>query len=161
MHTEVIADKLGECPICGMVLEPMEISLDDSDNPELIDMTKRFWISSALALPLLIITMGGMFTGGFFGAWQTWIELALATPVVLWGGAPFFQRCWKSIQSRKLNMFTLIAIGTGVAYGFSVIATLFPSVFPEALKNEPIANEIQNHYPIRLSFYKYLLLYFL
>jgi Cu+-exporting ATPase len=113
----------------------MEISLDDSDNPELIDMTKRFWISSALALPLLIITMGGMFTGGFFGAWQTWIELALATPVVLWGGAPFFQRGWKSIQSRKLNMFTLIAIGTGVAYGFSVIATLFPSVFPEALKN--------------------------
>lgn len=135
MHTEVIADKLGECPICGMVLEPMEISLDDSDNPELIDMTKRFWISSALALPLLIITMGGMFTGGFFGAWQTWLELALATPVVLWGGAPFFQRGWKSIQSRKLNMFTLIAIGTGVAYGFSVIATLFPSVFPEALKN--------------------------
>ena len=135
MHPEVIADKFEDCLICGMALEPMEISLEDTENPELIDMTKRFWVSAVLALPLLIITMGGMFTGGFFGSKQSWIELALATPVVLWGGAPFFQRGWKSVQTRNLNMFTLIAIGTGVAYGYSVIATLFPSIFPEALKN--------------------------
>ncbi len=135
MHPEVIADKLEDCPICGMALEPMEISLEDTENPELIDMTKRFWFSTALALPLLIITMGGMFTGGFFGLWQSWIELALASPVVLWGGAPFFQRGWKSILTRNLNMFTLIAIGTGVAYVYSVIATLFPFIFPEALKD--------------------------
>jgi len=135
MHPEVIADKLEDCPICGMALEPMEISLEDTENPELIDMTKRFWFSTALALPLLIITMGGMFTGGFFGPWQSWIELALASPVVLWGGAPFFQRGWKSILTRNLNMFTLIAIGTGVAYVYSVIATLFPFIFPEALKD--------------------------
>ena len=135
MHPEVISDKLEDCPICGMALESMEISLEDKENPELIDMTKRFWISTALALPLLIITMGGMFTGGMFGHWQTWIELALATPVVFWGGAPFFVRGWKSLKTRNLNMFTLIAIGTGVAYGYSVIATLFPAIFPEALKN--------------------------
>ena len=135
MHPEVISDKLEDCPICGMVLEPMEISVEDTENPELINMTKRFWISTALALPLLIITMGGMITGGMFGPWQTWIELALATPVVMWGGAPFFVRGWKSLKTRNLNMFTLIAIGTGVAYGYSVIATLFPAIFPEALKN--------------------------
>lgn len=135
MHPEVIADKLEDCPICGMALEPMEISLEDTENPELIDMTKRFWFSAALALPLLIITMGGMFTGGFFGSWQSWIELALAAPVVLWGGAPFFVRGWKSFQTRNLNMFTLIAIGTGVAFVYSVIAVLFPSVFPTALLN--------------------------
>ncbi len=135
MHPEVISDKLEDCPICGMVLEPMEISVEDTENPELINMTKRFWISTALALPLLIITMGGMFTGGMFGHWQTWIELALATPVVFWGGAPFFVRGWKSLKTRNLNMFTLIAIGTGVAYSYSVIATLFPFIFPEVLKN--------------------------
>ena len=135
MHPEVISDKLEDCPICGMVLEPMEISVEDTENPELINMTKRFWISTALALPLLIITMGGMITGGMFGPWQTWIELALATPVVMWGGAPFFVRGWKSLKTRNLNMFTLIAIGTGVAYSYSVIATLFPFIFSEVLKN--------------------------
>jgi Cu+-exporting ATPase len=113
----------------------MEILLEDTENPELIDMAKRFWVSTALALPLLIIAMGGMFTGGMFGHWQTWVELALATPVVFWGGAPFFVRGWKSLKTLNLNMFTLIAIGTGVAYGYSVIATLFPAIFPEALKN--------------------------
>ena len=135
MHPEVIADKFEDCVICGMALEPMEISVEDTENPELINMTKRFWISTALALPLLIITMGGMITGGMFGPWQTWIELALATPVVMWGGAPFFVRGWKSLKTRNLNMFTLIAIGTGVAYSYSVIATLFPFIFPEVLKN--------------------------
>ena len=135
MHPEVISDKLEDCPICGMALEPMEILLEDTENPELIDMAKRFWVSTALALPLLIIAMGGMFTGGMFGHWQTWVELALATPVVFWGGAPFFVRGWKSLKTLNLNMFTLIAIGTGVAYGYSVIATLFPAIFPEALKN--------------------------
>ena len=135
MHPEVISDKLEDCPICGMALEPMEILLEDTENPELIDMAKRFRVSTALALPLLIIAMGGMFTGGMFGHWQTWVELALATPVVFWGGAPFFVRGWKSLKTLNLNMFTLIAIGTGVAYGYSVIATLFPAIFPEALKN--------------------------
>ena len=135
MHPEVISDKLEDCPICGMALEPMEILLEDTENTELIDMAKRFWVSTALALPLLIIAMGGMFTGGMFGHWQTWVELALATPVVFWGGAPFFVRGWKSLKTLNLNMFTLIAIGTGVAYGYSVIATLFPAIFPEALKN--------------------------
>jgi Cu+-exporting ATPase len=135
MHPEVISDKLEDCPICGMALEPMEILLEDTENPELIDMAKRFWVSTALALPLLIIAMGGMFTGGMFGHWQTWVEFALATPVVFWGGAPFFVRGWKSLKTLNLNMFTLIAIGTGVAYGYSVIATLFPAIFPEALKN--------------------------
>jgi Cu+-exporting ATPase len=118
-----------------MALEPKEISLDDTENHELINMTKRLWVSIALALPLLIISMGGMLTGGLLGSYQTWIEFVLATPVVLWCGAPFFQRGWKSVQTRNLNMFTLIAIGTGVAYGYSVIATLFPAIFPEALKN--------------------------
>lgn len=135
MHPEVVSDKLEDCPICGMALEPMEVTLDDEENPELIDMTKRFWVSVTLALPLLIITMGGMFIGGIFGLWQPWIELLLATPVVLWCGAPFFQRGWKSIQTRNLNMFTLIAIGTGVAFSYSVIGTLFPFIFPEALKD--------------------------
>ncbi|MCH7763688.1 MAG: heavy metal translocating P-type ATPase [Candidatus Marinimicrobia bacterium] len=135
MHPEVIQDKMGDCPICGMALEPMKITLDDEENPELIDMTKRFWVSVSLALPLLVITMGGMFIDGFLGSWQTWIEFILATPVVLWAGAPFFQRGWRSVVNRNLNMFTLIAIGTGVAYGFSVFATLFPFVFPDALKD--------------------------
>ncbi|MBT3216677.1 MAG: cadmium-translocating P-type ATPase [Candidatus Marinimicrobia bacterium] len=135
MHPEIIRDQQEDCPICGMALEPMEVSLEDTGNPELIDMTQRFWVSVVLAVPLLVITMGGMFTGGFFGSLQTWLELALATPVVLWGGLPFFHRGWKSIQSRNLNMFTLISIGTGVAYSYSVIATLFPSIFPAALKN--------------------------
>lgn len=134
MHPEVISDKQEDCPKCGMALEPMEISLEETENPELVDMTRRLWVSVALTLPLLVITMGGMLFSHVFGSGQKWIELILATPVVLWGGAPFFIRGWKSVKTRNLNMFTLIAIGTGVAYFFSVFATLFPSVFPESLK---------------------------
>ncbi len=101
-------------------------------------MTRRFWFSMILAIPLLIITMTGMFTTKEIipGGWQPWIEFILATPVVLWGGAPFFIRGWKSIVNRSLNMFTLIAIGTGVAYGYSFIATFFPGMFPDVFRGE-------------------------
>ncbi|NQV16815.1 heavy metal translocating P-type ATPase [bacterium] len=137
MHPEIIQDGPGSCPKCGMALEPVEISLDQEENPELIDMTRRFWISVVLSIPLLIITMGSMFFNvlGNLGAWQKWIELILATPVVLWAGAPFFVRGWQSIVNRSLNMFTLIAIGTGVAYVFSLVASLLPSVFPETFRD--------------------------
>ena len=139
MHPEIIQDGPGSCPKCGMGLEPVEISLDEDEdeNPELKDMTRRFWVSAALSVPLLLITMGSMVTSifGSLGASQKWIELFLATPVVLWGGAPFFGRGWQSIVNRSLNMFTLIAIGTGVAYIFSLVATFFPGMFPETFKD--------------------------
>ena len=137
MHPEVVQDKPGDCPICGMALEPKTVTAEEEPNPELIDMTQRFWISMILSIPLLIITMGGMFTnkGIIPGDWQSWLEFMLATPVVLWGGAPFFVRGWKSIVNRSLNMFTLIAIGTGVAYGYSFIATFFPGIFPDVFRD--------------------------
>ncbi len=137
MHPEVQHDGPGSCPKCGMALEPVEISLEEEENPELIDMTRRFWVSVFLSVPLLLITMGSMFTEifGSLGANQKWIELVLATPVVLWGGAPFFVRGWQSIVNRSLNMFTLIAIGTGVAYLFSLVASIFPGIFPETFRD--------------------------
>ncbi|MEE9572177.1 MAG: heavy metal translocating P-type ATPase [Candidatus Neomarinimicrobiota bacterium] len=137
MHPEVVQDGPGDCPICGMTLEPKNITSDTGSNPELIDMTRRFWVSMILAIPLLIITMTGMFTSKeiILGGWQSWIEFILATPVVLWGGAPFFIRGWKSIVNRSLNMFTLIAIGTGVAYGYSFIATFSPGLFPDVFRS--------------------------
>lgn len=136
MHPEVVQDEPGDCPFCGMALESVTVTLEEETNPELVSMTKRFWISFALSVPLLFITMGGIFTeaGNVLGPWQKWVELVLATPVVLWGGAPFFQRGWRSIVNRSLNMFTLIAIGTGVAYIYSLIATIFPSIFPQAFR---------------------------
>ncbi len=136
MHPEVVQDKPGDCPICGMALEPKTITVETESNPELIDMTRRFWVSTVLSIPLLILTMLGMFTSKEIipGGWQLWIEFILATPVVLWGGAPFFVRGWKSIVNRSLNMFTLIAIGTGVAYGYSFIATFFPGIFPDVFR---------------------------
>lgn len=136
MHPEVVQDKPGDCPICGMALEPKTVTAETESNPELIDMSRRFWFSTVLSIPLLIITMVGMFTTKEIipGGWQPWIEFILATPVVLWGGAPFFVRGWKSIVNRSLNMFTLIAIGTGVAYGYSVIATFFPDIFPDVFR---------------------------
>ena len=118
MHPEVVQDKPGDCPICGMALELKTATTETGSNPELIHMTKRFWVGTILSIPLVILTMLGMFSKieAFPADWQSWIEFMLATPVVLWGGASFFVRGWKSIINKSLNMFTLIAIGTGVAY---------------------------------------------
>src|ERR1700686_1643476 len=138
MHPEIVRAGPGSCPICGMALEPRTVTLEE-DNPELLDMTRRFWISVALTAPLLAIAMGSMIAPHMFMAspWDRalpWLELLLATPVVLWGGSPFFQRGWVSIRNRSTNMFTLIAMGTGVAYTYSVVATLFPQIFPASFR---------------------------
>ena len=138
MHPQIIRPGPGSCPICGMALEPRTVSAHEEDNPELREMTRRFWISLALTAPLLAIAMGGMLPGMAVqrlipAAWLAWIELALATPVVLWGGWPFFQRGWTSVVNRSTNMFTLIAMGTGVAYLYSLVATIFPQAFPASL----------------------------
>lgn len=137
MHPEIRQQGPGDCPICGMALEPEEVSLDDGPSEELTDMTRRFWIGLVLALPVFMLEMGGHLIGlEHIVAPQVsnWIQLGLATPVVLWCGWPFFVRGWKSILSRKLNMFTLIAIGTGVSLLYSLVATLAPQVFPEAFR---------------------------
>jgi Cu+-exporting ATPase len=139
MHPEIVRPGPGSCPICGMALEPSTVSAKQEDNPELRDMTRRFWISLALTTPLLAVAMGHMLPGMpterlMPGGWQPWIELVLATPVVLWGGAPFFQRGWTSIVNRATNMFTLIAMGTGVAYFYSLMATVFPQIFPASFR---------------------------
>jgi len=136
MDPEVVSDKPGICPICGMALEPMTASLDDAPNAELLDMRRRFVISLIFSIPLLILGMSEMF--GLHGLatkpWLPWLELALATPVVLWCGWPFFARAAASIVSRHLNMFTLIGMGTGAAYLYSVAATLVPNAFPASFK---------------------------
>jgi len=137
MHPEIVRSEPGSCPVCGMALEPRTVTLEEQPNPELADMTRRLWLSAALAVPLLLIAMGGMVPAlkpMLSGWWVAWPQLALATPVVLWGGWPFFVRGWNSIVYRSLNMFTLIAIGTGTAYLYSVIATLFPAIFPESFR---------------------------
>ena len=138
MHPEIVRAAPGSCPICGMALEPRTVTVEE-DNPELRDMTRRFWISLALTAPLLAIAMGSMLSPHMFMAspWNwglPWLELLLATPAVLWCGWPFFQRGWASVVNRSTNMFTLIAMGTGVAYVFSVIATLFPQLFPPSFR---------------------------
>lgn len=137
MHPEVRQVGPGSCPICGMALEPETVSLDDKPDPELIDMTRRFWIGLALALPVFVIDMAAHLGGIHLLETQTsnWLSFALATPVVLWAGWPFFERGWQSIKTRNLNMFTLIAMGTGVAYIYSVVATLAPQVFPDAFRD--------------------------
>jgi Cu+-exporting ATPase len=122
MHPEIIRGGPGSCPICGMALEPMTITAAEPENEELRDMTRRFWVSAILSAAILVIAMGGLEL--------QWVELALATPVVLWGGWPFFVRGWQSIVNRSLNMFTLIALGVGVAFVYSVVATLLPGIFP-------------------------------
>ncbi|MGD0269732.1 MAG: heavy metal translocating P-type ATPase [Candidatus Sulfotelmatobacter sp.] len=151
MHPEIVRPGPGSCPICGMALEPRTVTASGEENPELRDMTRRFWVSVLLTSPLMAIAMAAMiwphaFMGGIDIArgdqyvvtpWSSilpWLELALATPVVLWGGLPFFQRFWTSLVNRSPNMFTLIGMGTGVAYGYSVIATLAPQIFPESLR---------------------------
>ena len=142
MHPEIVQDEPGECPKCGMALEPMTVSVEQETSPELIDMRRRFWIGAALTLPVLVLAMGPHIPGladvihGLVARRVgNWIELAFATPVVLWAGWPFFQRGWKSIVTRNLNMFTLIALGVGAGYLFSVAATVAPGVFPPAFRN--------------------------
>jgi Cu+-exporting ATPase len=139
MHPEIVRPEPGSCPICGMALEPRTASLAEAPNPELVDMSRRLWVSLPLAIPLLFLGMSDLIPGqpvqAALGAWMPWIQLVLATPVVLWGGYPFFQRGVQSIVNRRLNMFTLIAIGTGAAFLYSVLATLFPSWLPHAFRH--------------------------
>ncbi|MFL5224110.1 MAG: heavy metal translocating P-type ATPase [Microvirga sp.] len=138
MHPEIRQVGPGACPICGMALEPVLVSLEAAPNHELIDMTRRFWIGLALAAPVVALEMGGHMTGlDRIVPRQTsnWLQLVLATPVVLWAGWPFFVRGWQSLVTRKLNMFTLIAIGTGVAWLYSIVATLAPGAFPAAFRS--------------------------
>ncbi|MFN2289130.1 MAG: copper-translocating P-type ATPase [Chromatocurvus sp.] len=139
MHPEIRQQGPGDCPICGMGLEPEEVSLDEGPSEELRDMTRRFWIGLILTLPVFVLEMGGHLFGIdsiVSPQMSNWIQLSLATPVVLWCGWPFFVRGWKSILSRNLNMFTLIAIGTGVSLIYSLIATFAPQVFPDAFRQE-------------------------
>lgn len=140
MHPEIVRQEPGNCPICGMALEPRTVTAEQEENPELRDMTRRFWVGVALTVPLLAIAMIDMLPGmpvqhALPAGWLPWIELLLATPVVLWGGAPFFQRGWASIVNRSTNMFTLIAMGTGVAYVYSLIATVAPGIFPASFRD--------------------------
>ena len=142
MHPQIVRSEPGACPICGMALEPRTAAAGEEKNPELADMTRRFWISVALTIPVLILGMSDMIPGhplekSLSMRTVGWIEFALATPVVLWGGAPFFARGWSSIVNRSLNMFTLIALGTGTAYVYSVIAVLFPEIFPPSFQTMP------------------------
>ncbi len=139
MHPQIVRPGPGSCPICGMALEPRNVTATEDENPELRDMTRRFWISLVLTIPLLAIAMAGMVPAmpvkhALPTGWLPWIELLLATPVVLWGGWPFFQRGWASVVNRSTNMFTLIAMGTGVAYLYSLVATLVPGIFPASFR---------------------------
>lgn len=137
MHPEIRQVGPGTCPICGMALEPEVASLETGPNPELADMTRRFWIGGALALPAVVLEMGGHLAGPHNWIDQTlsnWIQLVFATPVVLWAGWPFFVRGWQSLLTRNLNMFTLIAMGTGVAYVYSLIGTIAPQIFPATFR---------------------------
>jgi Cu+-exporting ATPase len=137
MHPQIVRNAPGNCPICGMTLEPRAISAEKRDNPELRDMTRRFWVSLGLTLPVLVSAMsGGILLRSAPTRFWTWFELILATPVVLWGGWPFFVRAWQSVVNRSLNMFTLIGLGVGVAYGYSLIAALLPSIFPASFRDE-------------------------
>jgi P-type Cu+ transporter len=137
MHPQIRQVGPGTCPICGMALEPEVASLESGPNPELADMTRRFWIGLALSTPVVVLEMGGHLIGGHGMIDQTlsnWVQLVLATPVVLWAGWPFFVRGWQSLLTRNLNMFTLIAMGTGVAYVYSLIGTLAPQLFPATFR---------------------------
>ena len=139
MDPEIVRSEPGSCPICGMALEPRTVSIDDAPNPELVAMTRRFWTTVPLSILLLLLGMSDLLPGApvqrLLGHWLAWIELALAAPVVLWGGLPFFARGWASLKSRHLNMFTLVALGTGAAFGYSVVATVAPEIFPHAFRH--------------------------
>ena len=137
MHPEIRQVGPGSCPICGMALEPVTVTAETGPNPELVDMTRRFWIGVVLAVPVVALEMGGHLTNLHMLLGQqlsNWLQLVLATPVVLWAGWPFFVRGWNSVVTRNLNMFTLIALGTGVAWLYSVVATVAPGIFPAAFR---------------------------
>ncbi|HEX7159068.1 MAG TPA: heavy metal-binding domain-containing protein, partial [Edaphobacter sp.] len=138
MHPEIVRDRPGSCPICGMALEPREAT-GEEENPELKSMTKRLWVGALLTLPLLLIMVVHVLPGHgpewLESRWMGWVELALATPVALWCGWPFFERGWASIVNRSLNMFTLIAIGVGAAYLYSVVAVVAPGLFPPSFRD--------------------------
>ncbi|HEU5413469.1 MAG TPA: heavy metal translocating P-type ATPase [Candidatus Angelobacter sp.] len=147
MHPEIVSDRPGSCPICGMALEPrVAAGVHEEDDSELRSMTRRFWTGVALSIPLLILSMGSMVTWSPLHnlptGWSEWLQLVLATPVVLWGGWPFFQRGWASLVNRHLNMFTLIAVGTGTAYVYSLVATLAPGIFPDTFRGHNGAVEV-------------------
>jgi Cu+-exporting ATPase len=141
MHPQIVRDAPGHCPICGMALEPRTVTLEEAENPELTDMRRRFRVSAALSAPLLLYAMSRMLPGGRplaaldHSGLGGWFEAALATPVVLWGGWPFFVRAWQSVVQRSPNMFTLIGLGVAVAYLYSLVATLFPSIFPDSFRD--------------------------
>ena len=139
MHPEIVRDGPGACPICGMALEPRSAGLDDPPNPELLDMTRRMRIAAVLGVPVFVFAMGDMVLGMGLGGRidmriTNWIGLLCATPVVLWAGLPFFERAWASVLNRHANMFTLIALGLGAAYFFSVAATVAPGLFPDGFR---------------------------
>jgi len=139
MHPEIVRPEPGSCPICGMALEPRTVSLEDEPNPELVDMTRRFWISALLTLPIALLALTEFLPSKpihnrFSPHLLNWLQLIIASPVVLWGGWPFFERGWRSLVNRSLNMFTLIAIGVGTAYLYSVVATVLPDLFPESFR---------------------------
>ncbi|MGH9779687.1 MAG: heavy metal-binding domain-containing protein, partial [Candidatus Acidiferrales bacterium] len=139
MHPEIVRDRPGACPICGMALEPRTVTLEEEENPELTDMRRRFWVGVALTAPVFFLAMSDLIPGqpvqhALSPALIHWIQLVLATPVVLWGGRPFFERGWASVVNRSPNMFTLIAIGTGTAYAYSLVATLAPGIFPDSFR---------------------------
>jgi Cu+-exporting ATPase len=140
MHPEIIQDEPGDCPVCGMALESMVPAAGDEEDSELLDMTRRFWASLLFTVPVFLIAMGDMLPGQpvaalLPGAWQPLIEFLLASPVVLWAGWPFLVRGWKSMQTRNLNMFTLIGLGVSVAYVYSTVAALLPDIFPAAFRD--------------------------
>ena len=136
MHPQIRQEGPGTCPICGMALEPEEPSLDDGPNPELVDFTRRLWVAGVLAVPLLAISMVGEMVGVHVvsAAASPWLQLALTAPIVFWAGLPFFQRGWASLRSRHLNMFTLISIGVGAAFLYSLVATVAPGIFPPTFR---------------------------
>ncbi|MCI0669961.1 MAG: cadmium-translocating P-type ATPase, partial [Myxococcaceae bacterium] len=139
MHPQIVRDRPGSCPICGMALEPRMVEVTEAPNPELVDMQRRFWVSAGLSLPVVVLAMGHLLPGVQLFAHLpprtvAWVELLLTSPVVLWGAAPFFARGWRSVVTWRLNMFTLIALGVGAAWAFSVAATVAPSLFPAGFR---------------------------
>ncbi len=142
MHPEIVRDAPGSCPICGMALEPKTMAAEEEESPELIDMTRRFWASAVLTVPLVVIAMRHYIPGLslidrlFSPEIMKWLEIVLATPVVLWGAFPFFVRGWQSVVTWNPNMFTLIGLGVGVAYMYSIVAALFPGIFPKSFRGE-------------------------
>ncbi len=140
MHLEIVRDEPGACPICGMALEPRTVTAEEEPNPELTDMARRFWGSVGLAVPVVLLAMSDVIPGqpvqhALPAHVMSWLELTLATPAVLWAGWPLFERGWRSLVNRRFNMFTLISLGVGAAYLYSVAATIFPQLFPPSFRS--------------------------